>query len=69
MLWVQWTSNCLEGLKRKTHDQGDWGKSAKNPSMLKLVSLLNFGVPTFWELTKTYLSFDVNECLYIVLLK
>ena len=49
--------------------KGDRGKPAKNPLMLKLVSLLYFGVPTFWELSTNLPSFDMNECLYSVHLK
>ena len=36
----------------------------KNPPILKLVSLLNYGIPTFWKLSQNFLSFDVNEYLY-----
>ena len=55
--------------KGKHMIKGDRGKPAKNPLMLKLVSLLYFGVPTFWELSTNLPSFDMNECLYSVHLK
>ena len=51
--------------KGKHTIKGDRGEPAKNPLMLKLVSLLNFGVPTFWELSKTYLHL-IWMSVYIV---
>ena len=51
--------------KKNTQSKGDQGGLAKNPSMLKLVFLLNFRVPTFQELCKTFLHLSWMR-VYIV---
>ena len=61
---LQWTNGYLEGLKRKKHKiKGDWGESAKNPPMLKLVFPLELKNSNF-KSNGNLLRFDVDESLY-----
>ena len=50
--------------KEKHMIKGNRDGPAKNPPMLKLVSLLNSGVSTFWELSKK-LTFIWCEWVFI----
>ena len=63
--WMLWASMIWKAWKGKQTIKGDRWWPAKNPPMLKLVSLSNFGVPTFWELFQTYL-FLLWMSVYIV---
>ena len=47
--------------KKNTRSKGDRGGPAKNSPMFKLVSLLNSRVPTFQELCKNLLWFDMGD--------
>ena len=54
----------MEGLKRKKHEiKGDWGESAKNPSMLKLVFPLELKNSNFRSSGNLPLV-NVDESLY-----